>query len=396
MKTFKALFIALAPFIPNFAISEAGVPINKIAENAKRGDAQSQCVLGLYYADGKEVRKDEVKAVFWVRLAAKQGYAKAQHFLGMFYTLGQGVPVDYVEAAKWIRLAAEQGDIHSQFALGMRYARGQGVPNDDDEALKWVSLAAANGIEEAKKAEVQLSERIITKKHADTPKRASVVPIQAREPKTESTRVIPFDSEATRSKAAKMKGRTLVFKGFYLGMPSEDALGLLNHYLQLPQVSNEPVPPSTNINPFTREDKGPYFIVKTPKEALVARVDFPDQPFARLDSSGKVIEFNVSKRNADELFGSKDLPFEEFIQTFCDSYDVPELTFGSEDLTDFGGTIGYQVCHAHRSDSGYEVKFFGEKTLVGSRKIVLSGGGEEGSIKIIGISAKSDRVRKFD
>ena len=38
-----------------------------------------------------------------------------------------------------------------------------------------------------------------------------------------------FDFDAVKGKSESKKGKTLIFKGFYLGMPGEDALGLLNH-----------------------------------------------------------------------------------------------------------------------------------------------------------------------
>ncbi len=49
-----------------------------------------------------------------------------------------------------------------------------------------------------------------------------------------------FDFEATKGKAEKFKNDTLVFKGFYLGMPVSDAQGMINHLLGLKQVTVKP------------------------------------------------------------------------------------------------------------------------------------------------------------
>src|ERR1019366_3953311 len=46
---------------------------------AERGDAQAQSNLGLCYAQGRGVAKDDVEAVKWFRMAAEQDYAKAQN-----------------------------------------------------------------------------------------------------------------------------------------------------------------------------------------------------------------------------------------------------------------------------------------------------------------------------
>ncbi len=54
--------------------------------------------------------KDEAKAVKWYRKAAEQGLADAQLGLGVFYALGRGVPKDEVAAYTWLLLAGAQGD----------------------------------------------------------------------------------------------------------------------------------------------------------------------------------------------------------------------------------------------------------------------------------------------
>ena len=81
---------------------------------------------------------------------AKKGDALAQYNLGVMYANGQGVPKDEVEAVKWYRKASEQGDDLAQFNLGVKYANGQGVAKDEVEAYKWWLLAGAQGIEDAK------------------------------------------------------------------------------------------------------------------------------------------------------------------------------------------------------------------------------------------------------
>ena len=85
---------------------------------ADQGDADAQYNLGVMYANGQGVPKDDVQAVKWYRLAADQGDADAQALLGIAYADGQGVPKDYVQAVKWYRLAADQGYAKAQSNLG--------------------------------------------------------------------------------------------------------------------------------------------------------------------------------------------------------------------------------------------------------------------------------------
>ena len=116
---------------------------------AEQGIAEAQYNLGLMYAAGEGVPKDDAEAVKWFRKAAEQGVALAQHNVGAMYANGRGVPKDDVEAVKWFRKAAEQGFVESQLTMGFMYANGKGVPKDSVEAVRWYRMAAAQGHVEA-------------------------------------------------------------------------------------------------------------------------------------------------------------------------------------------------------------------------------------------------------
>ena len=86
------------------------------------------------------------------RKKAESGDATAQFNLGLMYANGEGVPKDDAEAVRWYRLAADQGLAPAQFNLGLMYAIGEGVPKDLVQAHAWLNIAGASGLEEAKKA----------------------------------------------------------------------------------------------------------------------------------------------------------------------------------------------------------------------------------------------------
>ena len=87
----------------------------------------------------------------WYRKAADQGNALAQYFLGVCYADGKGVAKDDVESVKWFRKAADQGDASCQYILGHCYANGKGsLAKDDVEAYAYYNLAGIT-IEEARK-----------------------------------------------------------------------------------------------------------------------------------------------------------------------------------------------------------------------------------------------------
>jgi uncharacterized protein len=107
-------------------------------------------------------RSDRVESERWLQLAAAQdfepakaglaarlGDSAAQYRLGKIYDEGRDVPKDEPRAMTWYRLAAEHGIPDAQCAVGLMYAQGRGTPRDDAEAVKWIALAADQGHPEA-------------------------------------------------------------------------------------------------------------------------------------------------------------------------------------------------------------------------------------------------------
>ena len=87
-------------------------------------------------------RGDYATALQLYTLLANGGNVAAQTSLGVMYAKGQGVPKDDKEAVKWDRLAAERGYAPAQAVLGKLYNYGQGVAQDSREAVKWNRLAS--------------------------------------------------------------------------------------------------------------------------------------------------------------------------------------------------------------------------------------------------------------
>ena len=115
-----------------------------------RGDAGAQFDIGLLYAYGLGVPRDDALAVQWFRKAADQGLAVAQNSLGAMYDQGLGVPRDYALAVQWFRQAAVRGDADAQYYLGNMYGDGRGVPKTTHWRSR-VSQAAGQGLAEAQK-----------------------------------------------------------------------------------------------------------------------------------------------------------------------------------------------------------------------------------------------------
>lgn len=83
-------------------------------EQAEAGNIASQFCLGLAYAYGLGITRDDAEAVRWWRKAASAGEVWAQLHLAMAYDKGRGVPQDYVHTHMWFNLAASRTTGHHQ------------------------------------------------------------------------------------------------------------------------------------------------------------------------------------------------------------------------------------------------------------------------------------------
>jgi TPR repeat protein len=119
-----------------------------LLEKARKGDAQAQVDVGVYYADGvidskgnRIVVKDPAKAVRWYRLAAEQGNSEAQNQLGVCLSTGIGTRRDLKQALSWTSKAFAQGDPLAAHNLATIY-RDMGQLN---KAFEYYKRAVAMG-----------------------------------------------------------------------------------------------------------------------------------------------------------------------------------------------------------------------------------------------------------
>ncbi len=160
---------------------------------AENGHAIAQWKLGRMYADGDQVRRDDVRAFEYFRdivdghaddslgtpqarfvanaFVALGGYyvtgipnspvtanpsrardlfayaasyfgdADAQYQLGRMLIEGQGGPKDVWQAARWLKLAADKGQYQAQALLGTTLFKGQAMPRQVPRGLMYLTLA---------------------------------------------------------------------------------------------------------------------------------------------------------------------------------------------------------------------------------------------------------------
>jgi uncharacterized protein len=140
--------LAQDPFIA-FGSKDYAAALAGFQTLAAQGNPNAMNNLGLMYANGLGVPRDDAIAVKWYGQAAAVGHIDAINNLGGMYEMGYGVPQNYAAAAEKYALAAKYGSPDAQYNLAALYESGKGVRNDALQAYIWYSLSAAKGDQDA-------------------------------------------------------------------------------------------------------------------------------------------------------------------------------------------------------------------------------------------------------
>ena len=78
---------------------------------ARSGNADAEELIGVMYALGLGVARDDERAFDWYLRSAMKGHPGAQSGVGWYYEIGRGMPApDLVRAYLWYALSAVGGD----------------------------------------------------------------------------------------------------------------------------------------------------------------------------------------------------------------------------------------------------------------------------------------------
>ncbi|MSU90578.1 sel1 repeat family protein [Rhodobacteraceae bacterium 2CG4] len=78
---------------------------------ARSGNADAEELIGVMYAMGLGVARDDARAFEWYLRSAMKGHPGAQSGVGWYYEIGRGLPApDLVRAYLWYALSAIGGD----------------------------------------------------------------------------------------------------------------------------------------------------------------------------------------------------------------------------------------------------------------------------------------------
>lgn len=85
---------------------------------ARSGNADAEELIGVMYALGLGVERDDERAFEWYLRASMKGHPGAQSGLGWYYEVGRGIPApDLVRAYLWYGLSAIGGDPDAVISL---------------------------------------------------------------------------------------------------------------------------------------------------------------------------------------------------------------------------------------------------------------------------------------
>lgn len=85
---------------------------------ARSGNADAEELIGVMYALGLGIERDDERAFEWYLRASLKGHPGAQSGLGWYYEVGRGLPSpDLVRAYLWYALSAIGGDVDAPDSL---------------------------------------------------------------------------------------------------------------------------------------------------------------------------------------------------------------------------------------------------------------------------------------
>ena len=128
VKTLSAITLLCSLALPTSADVEKGRQLmeqNKFAEAmaeflpmANAGNADAEELIGVMYAMGLGVERDDQRAFEWYLRSAMKGHPGAQSGVGWYYEIGRGMPApDLVRAYMWYTLSAIGGDPDAAISL---------------------------------------------------------------------------------------------------------------------------------------------------------------------------------------------------------------------------------------------------------------------------------------
>ncbi|WP_394199390.1 tetratricopeptide repeat protein [Litoreibacter albidus] len=125
MRPLIALLLSTTPALADIEAARDLMEANKfeqaytaLAPAARAGNADAEELIGIMYAMGLGVERDDVRAFEWYLRSSLKGHPGSQSALGWYYEIGRGMPApDLTRAYMWYTLSAIGGDPDAAISL---------------------------------------------------------------------------------------------------------------------------------------------------------------------------------------------------------------------------------------------------------------------------------------
>lgn len=131
---------------PSYPLMTAYILQNK----AKGGDPFAQHELGIRHLTGQGVKKDTVRAIYWIKQAVQRNLTSAWFNYAIMINSGIGVKWNPFEAYNYFKAAAKNGMPEAQFVYGIFLTDNLVVNRNLTEAYYWIKKAADQNFKPAK------------------------------------------------------------------------------------------------------------------------------------------------------------------------------------------------------------------------------------------------------
>ncbi len=91
--------------------------IDSLRVKAEEGDAEAMFLLGIAYAEGRGIQRNDTAAARWFHQASRKGHQRARTSMGYLYSIGRGVRADPILGYVLLGQVAEAGDPLAQDLL---------------------------------------------------------------------------------------------------------------------------------------------------------------------------------------------------------------------------------------------------------------------------------------
>ena len=112
---------------------------------AAQGNRNAKYNLGMYYAEGRGIRRDPQKAFEWYLGAAHRATQRLRTTSATAITKAKVSPEISKSPWRWYRKASRAGNMFAMYNLGLCYKFGDGVPKSLPLARRHFRAAAAAG-----------------------------------------------------------------------------------------------------------------------------------------------------------------------------------------------------------------------------------------------------------